>query len=107
MTDQRGPRTVDRETLLGARLRLPQHVVHRSFVAETVVLNLKTGMYHGLNPSGGHMLEVLNQAPSVREAAGILAQEYPQQAGIEADLLAFCRDLLDRDLVEVVTDGSS
>jgi len=97
---------VDRETLLSARLRLPQHVVHRSFVAETVVLNLKTGMYHGLNPSGGRMLEILNEAPSVREAAAILVREYPDQASVETDLLAFCRDLLDRELVEVVTDES-
>ena len=29
--------------LLTARVRMPQHVVHRSFVAETVVLNLNTG----------------------------------------------------------------
>ena len=99
--------TVDRETLLSARLRLPQHVVHRSFAAETVVLNLKTGMYHGLNPTGGHMLEILNEAPSVREAAAILADEYQQQASVEADLLAFCRDLLDRELVEIVNDEST
>ncbi len=94
--------TVDRDTLLSARLRLPQHVVHRSFVAETVVLNLKTGLYHGLNPVGGHMLDVLNEAPSVRDAAALLVEEFQDQDTVEADLVAFCRDLLDRELVEIV-----
>ncbi len=94
--------TVDRGTLLTARLRLPEHVVHRSFVAETVVLNLKTGKYHGLNPMGGHMLEVLNESPSVRRAAEQVAAEYDQDpAVVEADFVAFCSDLLERGLVEI------
>jgi len=57
---------IDNDNLLGACLRLPEHVVHRSFVAETVVLNLQTGRYHGLNPVGGRMLDALNGASSVR-----------------------------------------
>jgi hypothetical protein len=98
---------VDRDTLLSARVRLPEHVVHRTFVAETVVLNLKTGMYHGLNPMGGHMLDILNEAPSVRDAATLLVKEYPDQVTIEADLVAFCSDLLDRELVEIVVDEAA
>jgi hypothetical protein len=95
------PLTADPDTLLSACLRLPQHVVHRSFVAETVVLNLQTGKYHGLNPVGGRMLEVVNEAPTVRQAAELIAEEYGQEPGaIEADLVAFCRDLLDRGLLE-------
>jgi hypothetical protein len=97
--------TIDDDTLLNARLRLPQHVVHRSFVAETVVLNLETGKYHGLNPTAGRMLDVLDSAASVRDAATSIADEYGQDpATVSADLLVFCRDLLDRKLVEVVVD---
>lgn len=81
-------------------------MVYRSFVAETVVLNLKTGMYHGLNPMGGHMLDVLSEAPTVRDAAAVIAAEYQDQE-VEADLVAFCRDLLDRELVEIVVDEST
>jgi Coenzyme PQQ synthesis protein D (PqqD) len=95
--------TVDRDTLLSARLRLPEHVVHRSFVAETVVLNLQTGRYHGLNPMGGRMLGVLNEAPSVRRAVEQISAEYEQDLAIvEADFVTFCVDLLERGLVEVV-----
>ena len=47
------------------------------------------------------MLEVVNDAPTVRQAAELIAEEYGQDPGaIEADLVAFCRDLLDRGLLE-------
>lgn len=95
--------TIDTETLLGSRVRLPQHVVHRSFVAETVVLNLETGKYHGLNPTAGRMLDALDGADNVRAAAAEIANEYGQdQAAVESDIVSFCLDLLDRKLVEIV-----
>jgi hypothetical protein len=89
--------------LLAARVRLPQHVVHRSFVAETVVLNLRTGKYHGLNPTAGRMLEALNTAPTAGAVVPELALEYGvDPAKIESDLLALCQGLLERELIEIV-----
>jgi Coenzyme PQQ synthesis protein D (PqqD) len=93
---------VERDTLLSSCLRLPEHVVHRSFVSETVILNLQTGKYHGLNPMGGHMLEVLGESEDVRSAAERVATEYEQDVDVvQADFVAFCTDLLDRGLVEI------
>lgn len=98
--------TISSDELLNSQVRLPPHVVHRSFVAETVVLNLKTGMYHGLNPTAGRMLDALTETASVGEAASLIAEQYGQERPkIEADLVAFCRDLLQRELVEIVDDG--
>lgn len=91
--------------LLTARVRLPQHVVHRSFVAETVVLNLQTGRYHGLNPTAGRMLEAIEAAPTVATTVPELAGEYGvEQEQIERDLLALVNGLLERGLIEIV-DG--
>jgi PqqD family protein of HPr-rel-A system len=84
-------------------VRLPQHVVYRSFVAETVVLNLRTGQYHGLNPTAGRMLEALDAAPTVGATVPELAQEYGvEPAKVESDLLALCQGLLERGLIEIV-----
>lgn len=89
--------------LLAARVRLPQHVVHRGFVAETVVLNLRTGKYHGLNPTAGRMLDALVEAPSAGATVPELAREYGvEPAKIESDLLALCQGLLERGLIEIV-----
>jgi PqqD family protein of HPr-rel-A system len=92
--------------ILTSRMRLPQHVLHRSFVKETVVLNLRTGMYHGLNPTAGRMLEALAEAPTAGAAVPELAREYGiEPAKVEGDLIALCQSLLERGLIEMV-DGA-
>ena len=89
--------------LLSACVRMPQHVVHRSFVAETVVLNLNTGQYHGLNPTAGRMLEAIDAAPSAGAAVPELAREYGvEEEQIQSDLIALCQGLLERGLIEIV-----
>src|SRR5919106_2585311 len=88
--------------LLDQVVRVPDHVVHRAFVAETVVLNLQTGRYHGLNPTAGRMLEVLEATGSVRTAAATIADEYGEPAErVEEDLIVLCRSLLERRLIEL------
>jgi hypothetical protein len=111
MPDQRAdmdlvPQLSDQQLLM-TRARLPQHVVHRSFVAETVVLNLRTGMYHGLNPTAGRMLEALDAAATVGEAVPVLAAEYGlDQEQIQRDLLALTRGLLERELIVTADDDA-
>jgi hypothetical protein len=102
----------DRQTpearLLDAVVRVPDHVVHRSFEAETLLLNLETGQYHGLNETGGRMLELLEATDgNVREAVQKLADEYDLPFDqIAPDLTGFCADLEQRGLIEV-TEGQA
>ncbi|MEX2196011.1 MAG: PqqD family protein [Thermoleophilaceae bacterium] len=95
--------TIDPQTMLEAKVRVPKHVVYRSFEAETVLLNLQTGQYHGLNRSGGRMLELLDDTGgNVREAIDRLAGEYGEDSsGIEDGLASFCAALASRGLIEV------
>jgi hypothetical protein len=96
MTRQNSP------DLLDCVVRIPEHVVHRAFAAETVVLNIKTGRYHGLNPVAGNMLETLERFGGVRESAAYLAELYGQPlAVIEADLTTLCEELAERGLIIV------
>jgi hypothetical protein len=90
--------------LLAAKVRVPQNVVFRSFPAETVVLNLQTGKYHGLNPTAGRMLETLVESVTVSEAVEALAAEYGRPpGGVERDVQDLCRALIERGLIE--TEG--
>ena len=93
--------------ILEARVRVPQHVVYRAFEEETVLLNRSTGQYHGLNPSGGRMLELIEETDgNVREAIELLAAEYGEDpADIEAGLASFCVALASRGLLELQGDG--
>ncbi len=87
--------------ILDRTFRLPDHVVYRSFALETVVVNLERGVYHGLNPTAGRMLESLERASSARVAARSLADELGEPLErMEADLAAFTSDLLERGLIE-------
>jgi hypothetical protein len=93
---------VTNETLLGEKARIPGHVVYRPFVKETVILNLQAGKYHGLNPTGGRMLELIERSATIDAAARQLAEEYGRPLeDMQADLCDFCRDLLERGLIEV------
>ncbi len=95
------------DDLMASRVRVSDNVVYRSFGEETLLLNLDTGQYHGLNETGGRLLELLNDTDGkLGEALGLLAGEYEVAADeISADLAEFCRDLAERGLVEVDAAG--
>jgi hypothetical protein len=89
-------------SLLASSVEVPQHVVYRSFPSETVVLNLQTGKYHGLNATAGRMLQELERAASVADAVGALEQIYDQPREVlERDVCGLCRSLLQGGLIEV------
>ena len=91
---------VEKADILRSSARLPEHVVYRTFVYETVVLNLQTGKYHGLNRTGGRMLELLEREPTVGDAAAKVATEFGRPiADVEADLCDFTSDLASRGLI--------
>jgi len=88
--------------VLDATVRVPNHVVYRSFVQETVVLNLETGRYHGLNPTAGTMLSALEAAGSIRGALRSLTEEFPDAGDrLESDLVRFCEHARQRGLIEL------
>lgn len=94
------PQLRTRNEILKSRAEIPQNVVSRSFASETVVLNLNTGKYHGLNPSAGYMFELLTKLGSVEQSAVALAEQYglsPEEAA--DDLCDFCVELEQRSLI--------
>jgi|SRR5579863_5470298 len=94
-------------TTLPTVVCVPGHVVYRDFVAETVVLNLQTGTYHGLNPTAGRMLKLLDELGDVGTVATRLSEEYRRpRAQILEDLEALCHDLLARNLIDAAPQRS-
>jgi Coenzyme PQQ synthesis protein D (PqqD) len=99
----------DNQRMLAARVRVPDHVVYRWFEAETLLLNLNTGQYHGLNPTAGRMLQLLEETDGrIGEAAGRLAAEYEaNEAEITTDMVELCSQLAERGLVEVDDESAA
>lgn len=89
---------------MGATVSVPNHVMHRAFPAETVVLNLKTGTYHGLNHTAGRILKALEEVGSVADVTRKLAAEYGEPVvRVQADVCHLCQNLFDRGLIERVS----
>jgi hypothetical protein len=94
------------EVLLSGRVRVPEHVVYRDFGDETVILNLESGMYHGLNATAARMLETLESGVPVSQAVDTLSAEFGQpREVIERDVVSLCRALGDRGLIAHDADG--
>jgi hypothetical protein len=83
------------------RVTIPQHVVFRAFVEETVVLNLESGRYHGLNPTAGRMLELLGELGDVDAVAQRMSEETgTPRTRVDDDLSTLCSSLVERGLIE-------
>ncbi len=96
------------EEILDGTATVPENVVYREFEAETLLLNLNTGQYHGLNPTGGRLLQLLEETDgNVRAAITKLAAEYEvAEDDITTDMADFCAALAERGLIEVEDDSS-
>ena len=86
----------------GARISVPEHVAHRPFGDETVLLNLQTGDYHGLNRNARRFFERLVEHGRIDRAAEAVAADFaaPLETVTE-DLAELCEQLLARGLIEV------
>jgi coenzyme PQQ synthesis protein D (PqqD) len=88
--------------VLRMRASISPEVVYREFPSETVLLNLATQTYHGLNPVGGRMLARLEQGGPIGAAVPALAAEFDQPPETVArDLAQLCRALHERGLIEL------
>jgi Coenzyme PQQ synthesis protein D (PqqD) len=96
------PTSTQPNALLGASITVPETVVHRDFPSETVILNLETGQYHGLNRTAGEMLAALEEADTVEAAAQQIAERHGvEPARVQADICALCESLSERGLIVV------
>lgn len=90
------------ETVQGCRAVVPRRVVHRRLVTETVLLNIETGLYHGMDEVGSRFFEALQESESVQAAVTLLLEEFDAPEGrIREDMLGYCSDLLERGLLEL------
>jgi Coenzyme PQQ synthesis protein D (PqqD) len=103
--DRSGRSHLEQTRWLVTRALVPRHAVYRRFATQTVVFNLHTGRYHGLDETGARMLEVITASPTLGRAAGTLADENGRpRSQVERELLAFCEELAERGLIELRTE---
>ena len=75
-------------------MRIPDDVAVRRLGSETILLNLMTGTYFGLNEVGSRFLELLEGNGQIRVAHGVMLREFDvSPETLEADLLRLCEDM--------------
>lgn len=88
---------------LGSRLRIPNDVVLQEVAGETVLLNLRTERYFGLDEVGTTMLAALRSEGSARGAFEAALRTYEVDgATLERDVLALLSELVEHGLLETV-----
>jgi hypothetical protein len=86
-----------------AKISVPKQVLVRTFQNESVLLNLDSECYHGLDDVGTRMWQALSQSPNIQAAYESLLPEYEVDAAtLQKDLEAFIEKMVERGLVEVI-----
>ncbi len=85
------------------RVKVPDEVLISNLQDESVLLNLESERYFGLDSVGTRILSVLTTSDSIESAYNTLAQEYDVDGPIlRQDLLALVESLVDQGLVEII-----
>src|ERR1700757_3024333 len=72
---------------------------------EAVILNLKSGIYYGLNPVGARVWSLIQEPKTIAAVLDTLLEEYDVEPDrCENDLFLLLDDLTGRDLLEIKTE---
>ena len=80
---------------------IPPQVMSRLVDDETVLLDLESGMYFGLDGVGKRIWESVTDGKSLGEIAAVITAEYEvDEAQALSDVIAFASDLVERGLLK-------
>jgi hypothetical protein len=84
------------------RVKVPDDVLISRLQDESVLLNLESERYFGLDDVGTRFLSVLTSSDSIEAAYNTLSQEYDVNGQVlRQDLLALVENLVEQGLVQV------
>jgi len=82
------------------RVRVPDEVLISNLQQESVILNLDSERYYGLDDVGTRFLSVLTNSESIEAAYEKLAGEYDvDNQALREDLLALVEDLVNQGIL--------
>ena len=85
---------------LDTRLSVPPQVMSRLVGDETVLLDLESGMYFGLEGVGQRIWESIGEGLTLAETAAVIVSEYDvEENQARSDVVEFVSDLVERGLL--------
>lgn len=77
------------------RLKIPPQVVTRKLGEETIILNLESGTYFGLDPIGSRFLDLLEVHATIASVIPMMLEEFEvSEVQLERDLLRLSEEML-------------
>jgi hypothetical protein len=87
------------------RLKVPDDVLISGLQTESVILNLDSERYFGLDEVGTRMMSVLTSADSIQAAYETLLEEYDVEGEVlRQDLTAIIEQMVEQGLVEITSE---
>jgi hypothetical protein len=87
------------------RVTVPEDVLISGLQGESVILNLDSERYFGLDEVGTRMMSVLTTADSIQAAYETLLQEYDVEGEVlRQDMTAIIENLVEQGLVEITSE---
>ena len=81
---------------------IPSQVMARQVGNESVILDLSSGTYYGLDPVGARIWQLITEGQTLPQVCETMLAEYEVSCeDIERDVLALVQNLADKQLVGV------
>ena len=85
---------------LSNRFAIKPNAMARQLGEETVILDLESGTYFGLDPVGARIWQLMKEGKSLAEICEVMLDEYEvSREKLERDALALAQDLEARSLI--------
>lgn len=97
-----GTATVKEAITLASRVRISEDVVFRDLQGEMVLLNLKSGVYFGLDPMGTQIWQLIQEHQFLHNVLQAVVEEYEvTESRCQQDLLRFVAAVRENGLVDL------
>jgi hypothetical protein len=87
---------------LADKVSIPPQVMARTVGDETVILDLASGTYFGLDPVGARIWELMGEGKALADICDQMLEEYEvSREELERDTLRLAQELADQGLISV------
>lgn len=91
-----------KQLTLNSTVSVATDVVSCDLVEEAALLNLKDGVYYGLNPVGARIWNLLQKPIPVSDILDTIVEEYDVEKDVaQTDIMELLEQLLEKELVKV------
>lgn len=91
-----------KELSLNSTVSIAKDVVSCDLVDEAAILNMKDGVYYGLNPVGAWIWNLIQKPIKVNEILDKLLEDYDVEKDVALkDMMELLEQLLENELIEV------